>query len=940
MTKLEIPDYWGKAGEDAVRHLKILDYNFLPLSRQYSSEEGMSESEAKCYALLMSTKGTARKWMDDQSDELMANWEGMKNAFISRFPRPEKKSTNKAKEALTAMYNFKQRGRSYDDYFEEAREIKNNLHETLHEDIAERTLEGIDNDNVKGIAGGILGEGGATDLDQVIKTIRGIARPKARVEDKPSDVDDKYFGMSNKDKMMLQMFEQNSNAMTQNATVMDRFTASFANLNMRGATMQPFQPNRNVQPSNGVATTGHNQQGERPMQQRPRIPSALAEARKPWVAPEGQRPRTDLTTSAGSKGNYYQGQGSSAKCWRCGVVGHTAGECTASENAVLSQEEQARMKNEFYERKRAAEAAKTIPSIATGANAIPINQMNTSSQLRGPPPVSVHQVEEVEENALTTWNRPIRDVNAVESLYTGEPGTFHRSLEEFDAGDDDTLIKEVFNVDDICHACTCAESRRIEEAMALGDKRARDEFESDGVQEDTPARRASIKRQRNSQATQGSGEGPSRTRSYRPSTTSNTSLGPELVVPPLEPAPRKSPARKGAPPKIRLRAMGDVEPWDADEYLRTLRVDVGLLQLLHMCPSARSGVVNGVRLEPNPKKTKKTRFVEEMPEVSMAEATQHDGPEDEDDDEDESGDEEEAIHDIFTVETVNEEMEDNEFEVMNVDTAGEPVITKVVNQTPKPSFQSKARLCDTCHRFHHQHQANSQFLPLQMKDASGRSSGKSISNFYTHGLVTSHKSADPVRVWRVLLDPGSTLNLIAKRVVDKIGCIVHNDSSIAIRIANGEIQKLPGYTNVRLKISGAEKNIRAYIVPGDVSFNMLLGRQWLRDTSAVGHYREGIYYLHDDFGNQHLIECDDPARITTPEVFISDGANLDNLSLDEETLNDLEYEGQERTDMIIREIMSQADEEMWDDYEDLQQELESDDNDAISWHQGKGRSLR
>ena len=73
---------------------------------------------------------------------------------------------------------------------------------------------------------------------------------------------------------------------------------------------------------------------------------------------------------------------------------------------------------------------------------------------------------------------------------------------------------------------------------------------------------------------------------------------PELVVPPLEPAPRKSPAKKGAPPKIRLRAMGNVEPWGADEYSRTLRVDVGLLQLLLMCPSARSGVVNGVRLEP------------------------------------------------------------------------------------------------------------------------------------------------------------------------------------------------------------------------------------------------------------------------------------------------------------------------------------------------------
>ena len=68
-------------------------------------------------------------------------------------------------------------------------------------------MENIDNNNVKGIVKGILKEGGIIDLDQIIKTIKGIICPKARIEDKPLNVDNKYFNMSNKDKIMLQIFE-------------------------------------------------------------------------------------------------------------------------------------------------------------------------------------------------------------------------------------------------------------------------------------------------------------------------------------------------------------------------------------------------------------------------------------------------------------------------------------------------------------------------------------------------------------------------------------------------------------------------------------------------------------------------------------------------------------------------------------------------------------
>ena len=90
-------------------------------------------------------------------------------------------------------------------------------------------------------------------------------------------------------------------------------------------------------------------------------------------------------------------------------------------------------------------------------------------------------MEEVKENAFIIWNKLIRNINIVEFLYMGKPGIFHKLLEEFDVKDDDTLIKKVFNINNIYYACIYAESRKIKEVMALSDKKIKNEFKSDNI---------------------------------------------------------------------------------------------------------------------------------------------------------------------------------------------------------------------------------------------------------------------------------------------------------------------------------------------------------------------------------------------------------------------------------------------------------------------------
>ena len=75
----------------------------------------------------------------------------------------------------------------------------------------------------------------------------------------------------------------------------------------------------------------------------------------------------------------------------------------------------------------------------------------------------------------------MRNINTIEFLYTGKPGTFYKLLKEFDAKDDDTLIKEIFNVNNIYYAYIYAKSRKIEEVITLNDKKAKNKFKSDNI---------------------------------------------------------------------------------------------------------------------------------------------------------------------------------------------------------------------------------------------------------------------------------------------------------------------------------------------------------------------------------------------------------------------------------------------------------------------------
>ena len=692
-------------------------------------------------------------------------------------------------------------------------------------------IDGLDSENVKGIVGGILGET-TDDFEKVLTTIRGVVRQKGKREDSSTrKEDDRMIGLSNTDRVLLGVLQQNS-------TLMDHLTKSFAsmnvNANQRGAPAPYHNRARQI-----------NQEQQRDPS---RVSNGQEEQREGWAAPNNQQRRGDLTTGGGSKGNYFSGPRNSITCWTCGQGGHASQGCT---NPPLPVGEQDRIRNEFFARRASREKDATP---ASGSNSVPLGRT---------PAISVHQVEDIGDDGVEL-TRP-QDAHQAESFKFGSP--FHRpTLEDWDVGDETTSIKETFQCEN------CGEG---EEAMALGDKRSTVEYEEDDTDAAHASNRNGPRKQQRLSTEQITFAPESSSAAKRPRVDPRSREALQTLPPPIQKTKMRPTTKRGSPPELKPRGMQNQGPWDAGSFLRTAKLDLSLAQFLHFSPKARAALAEAIRLEPNPKRKqqKTTRFAEplEIPDEDM---------------------EISLVEDAFLV-------------ARNDDYVGaiEPF------GLPPPNKRKK---CSTCGRNHYSADNQTKYFPMaHMQSTSPQLNIKG--NFYTTAYINARKSSE--EQWKInncLIDPGATINLISERTARKIKCIFYDDTSIAIRSANGATDKLPGYTNLRVTIASVPKILRFYVVPGKVNYNMILGRPWLRMTSAIGLYAADEYWIKDTNDVHHKVQYVGPSEVRTPEVFIAE--DVDVLS---EAISDILELGAEEQhiDDILRQIIEDSHEEEWEEYD-------------------------
>ncbi|XP_060210401.1 uncharacterized protein LOC132637306 [Lycium barbarum] len=130
------------------------------------------------------------------------------------------------------------------------------------------------------------------------------------------------------------------------------------------------------------------------------------------------------------------------------------------------------------------------------------------------------------------------------------------------------------------------------------------------------------------------------------------------------------------------------------------------------------------------------------------------------------------------------------------------------------------------------------------------------------GIVQPHNDAlvisvlvNKFRVERVLIDPGSSANIIRWRVIEQLGLL---DQIVpAIRVLNGfkmACEMTKGEITFLINTAGTTQQTKFYVIKGDMGYNALLGRLWIhlmRVIPSTLHQAlkfltsEGIETVHD-----------------------------------------------------------------------------------------------
>lgn len=163
-------------------------------------------------------------------------------------------------------------------------------------------------------------------------------------------------------------------------------------------------------------------------------------------------------------------------------------------------------------------------------------------------------------------------------------------------------------------------------------------------------------------------------------------------------------------------------------------------------------------------------------------------------------------------------------------------------------------------------------------------------SFYTHALIQPRKSELlSYTIRKALIDPGATLNSSNSYAEEQMNCAMHHDRSVQIRVANGNVQALPGSVKVLITVAGVPKVVQLQIVPGRTSYSIILGRPWLRSVNAVGYYGFDEYWITDPTGIHHQLDYSGPKDTIAPEIVLAEEVDWNTLRMDEDIINDLDH---------------------------------------------------
>ncbi|KAJ5549739.1 hypothetical protein N7535_002322 [Penicillium sp. DV-2018c] len=104
------------------------------------------------------------------------------------------------------------------------------------------------------------------------------------------------------------------------------------------------------------------------------------------------------------------------------------------------------------------------------------------------------------------------------------------------------------------------------------------------------------------------------------------------------------------------------------------------------------------------------------------------------------------------------------------------------------------------------------------------------------------------KLTKVLIDGGSTGNMIPRHVVDKLRCRTVPVSNISMETADGSRVQMATLVWITVVLAGTTRVIAAIVVDGarPPSYSLLLGKHWMKNVDLIGNYGKEEYTIRND----------------------------------------------------------------------------------------------
>ena len=182
-------------------------------------------------------------------------------------------------------------------------------------------------------------------------------------------------------------------------------------------------------------------------------------------------------------------------------------------------------------------------------------------------------------------------------------------------------------------------------------------------------------------------------------------------------------------------------------------------------------------------------------------------------------------------------------------------------------------------------------------------------NFFTKAILKV--SNRQFEIDKVMIDPGSVVNLASIEVLERIGAPLSPVHDLTIRTATSALTRIRYCSDVDTIVAGVKVRIRIYAMPREfaLSYGLLLSRRWLRKVRARGNYEKDTYIISDEAGlfrpvNRYLERAVNAVEIPR----IGRDQSSDSSGLEEDVKADMELveaSGDSEED-IIREVIGEA----------------------------------